>query len=107
MAHGPLAVGVIGEQIDLTYPSHYLGAGSESLAALARGEHSFLDILKEAKAPLVIVGSTVEPGVLASAAKLAQDLGAVAEGKPGFGVLHHAAARVGALDLGFVPGEGG
>ncbi len=66
----PLAVGVIGEQIDLTYPSHYLGAGSESLAALARGEHSFLDILKEAKAPLVIVGSTVEPGVLAAAAKL-------------------------------------
>ncbi len=103
----PLAVGVIGDQVDLTYPSHYLGAGAESLAALARGEHSFLDLLKEAKAPLVVVGSTVAPGVMAAAATLAQDLGAVAEGKPGFGVLHHAAARVGSLDLGFVPGEGG
>ncbi len=103
----PLAVGVIGEQIDLTYPSHYLGAGSESLAALARGEHSFLDVLKEAKAPLIVVGANVAPGVMAAAATLAQEIGATAEGKPGFGVLHHAAARVGALDLGFVPGEGG
>ncbi len=101
----PLAVGVIGEQIDLTYPSHYLGAGSESLAALARGEHSFLEILKEAQAPLVIVGANVAPGVMAAAAKLADEIGATAEGRPGFGVLHHAAARVGALDLGFVPGR--
>ena len=31
----------------------------------------------------------------------------MAEGWNGFGVLHTAAARVGALDLGFVPGEGG
>ncbi len=45
--------------------------------------------------------------VLALAAKAAQALGAVSEGWNGFGVLHTAAARVGALDLGFVPGEGG
>jgi NADH-quinone oxidoreductase subunit G len=31
----------------------------------------------------------------------------VKEGWNGFGVLHSAASRVGALDLGFVPGEGG
>jgi len=103
----PLSVGVIGEAIDLTYPSHNLGAGAESLAALARGEHSFLETLKAAQAPLVIVGADVAPGVLAAAAKLAQEIGAVADGRPGFGVLHHAAGQVGALDLGFVPGEGG
>jgi NADH-quinone oxidoreductase subunit G len=33
--------------------------------------------------------------------------GAIAEGWNGFAVLHTAAARVGALDLGFVPGSGG
>ena len=41
------------------------------------------------------------------AAKAAIALGAVNEGWNGFSVLHSAAARVGALDLGFVPGEGG
>src|SRR5262249_23945832 len=35
------------------------------------------------------------------------DLGAVKEGWNGYSVLHSAASRVGALDLGFVPGEGG
>ena len=41
------------------------------------------------------------------AAKAAIDLGAVKDGWNGYGVLHSAASRVGALDLGFVPGEGG
>ena len=45
--------------------------------------------------------------MLSLAAKAAQALGAVTDGWNGFGVLHTAASRVGALDLGFVPGEGG
>jgi NADH dehydrogenase/NADH:ubiquinone oxidoreductase subunit G len=45
--------------------------------------------------------------VLSLAAKAAEVLGAAKDGWNGFGVLHTAAARVGALDLGFVPGEGG
>jgi NADH-quinone oxidoreductase subunit G len=45
--------------------------------------------------------------VLGLAAKLAGDLKAVREDWNGFAVLHTAAARVGGLDIGFVPGEGG
>jgi NADH-quinone oxidoreductase subunit G len=45
--------------------------------------------------------------LLAAAAKLAGDVGAVKDGWNGFSVLHTAASRVGALDLGLVPGEGG
>ena len=45
--------------------------------------------------------------IAALAAKAAADLGAVKDGWNGYGVLHSAASRVGALDLGFVPGEGG
>ena len=45
--------------------------------------------------------------VLGQAAKLAQAVGAVKDGWNGFAVLHTAAARVGGLDIGFVPGEGG
>ena len=40
-------------------------------------------------------------------ASLAKAVGAFFEGWNGFGVIHSAAARVGALDLGFVPGQGG
>ena len=45
--------------------------------------------------------------VASLAAKAALDLGAVKQGWNGYCVLHSAASRVGALDLGFVPGQGG
>ena len=45
--------------------------------------------------------------VLALARELADKLGAVRADWNGFAVLHTAAARVGGLDLGLVPGEGG
>ena len=41
------------------------------------------------------------------AAKAAVAVGAIKDGWNGFSVLHTAAARVGALDIGFVPGQGG
>lgn len=108
----PLAVGLIGEAADLTYPHTYLGAGPESLADIAAGKHSFAEVLKSASRPLVIVGTgalTRPDGaaILSSAAALAKDIGAVTAEWNGFAVLQTAAARVGALDLGFVPGEGG
>src|SRR5205814_885675 len=68
--------------------------------------------LKEAKNPIVLVGAGVAArhdgaAVLALAARLATDVGAVKDGWNGFGVLHHAASRVGALDIGFAPGASG
>src|SRR5882724_6370922 len=47
------------------------------------------------------------PAVLALAAKLALDFGAVKDGWNGFGVLQDTASRVGALDIGFAGGAGG
>ena len=68
--------------------------------------------LKAAKNPMIIVGQGALKGangaaVLATAARIAADCGAVTDEWYGFAVLHTAASRVGALDLGFVPGEGG
>ncbi|MBO1021025.1 NADH-quinone oxidoreductase subunit G [Methylobacterium sp. SD274] len=108
----PLAVGLIGEAADLTYPHTYLGAGPETLADIAVGKHSFSEVLKSASRPLVIVGTgalTRPDGaaILSLAAALAKDIGAVTSEWNGFAVLQTAAARVGAHDLGFVPGEGG
>lgn len=103
---GDFKVSLIGEQVDLTYAYDYLGAGPETLA----------DLVKRAAAagerPMVLVGQGAlsrkdGAAVLSLAAKAAEVLGAVKDGWNGFGVLHTAAARVGALDLGFVPGEGG
>ncbi|KAB0539287.1 NADH-quinone oxidoreductase subunit G [Pseudochrobactrum saccharolyticum] len=109
---GGLQIGLIGEQADLRYAYNYLGAGSDTLAQVASGKDKFFDVLKNAQRPLILIGQgalTGESGeaVLAQAAALANAVGAVSEEWNGFAVLHTAAARVGALDLGFVPGEGG
>ncbi|ODN72474.1 NADH-quinone oxidoreductase chain 3 [Methylobrevis pamukkalensis] len=45
--------------------------------------------------------------MLSAAARLAVDVGAVGPDWNGFSVLHTAASRVGGLDIGCVPGEGG
>jgi NADH-quinone oxidoreductase subunit G len=100
-----LRVGVIGERVDLTYPIDYLGAGPDTLGNIA--STSFGEVLAKAERPLVIVGQGAlnrEDGlaVLAAASKLA-----VKGEWNGLSILHTAASRVGALDLGFVPGEGG
>jgi NADH-quinone oxidoreductase subunit G len=110
MGHFPIAL--IGEQAELRYDYEYLGAGADTLAAVASGKNAFRDVLAKAERPLIIIGQgalTGENGaaVLASAAKLAQDVGAINAEWNGFSVLHTAASRVGALDLGVVPGEGG
>ena len=107
---GNFPVGLIGEKADLTYKYDYLGAGAESLANLGTGK--FAEALKAAEHPLIIVGAGAlarpDGAAIASlAAKTAIEFGALKDGWNGFSVLHSAASRVGALDLGLVPGAGG
>jgi NADH-quinone oxidoreductase subunit G len=104
--------GVIGANIDLTYPTTYLGAGPRTLAEIAEGRHGFAEILRGAKAPMLILGSGAVarsdgPAIHALARQLADGFGMIRDDWNGFNLLHRAAARVGALDLGFVPGQGG
>ncbi len=109
-----IPIGLIGAEHDLTYAYDYLGAGPETLAKIADGSHPFLKTLEKAERPMLILGegALARPdgaAVLALAAKAAIAMGALkpALGWNGFNVLHHAAARVGGLDLGLVPGTGG
>jgi len=109
---GPLPIGVIGDFGDLRYDYEALGAGPETLKDLADGNGKFFQALKKAERPLIIVGQGAlaradGAAVLGQAAKLAMAVGAVGAEWNGFAVLHNAAARVGGLDIGFVPGEGG
>lgn len=107
---GGFPIAVIGEAGELRYDYEYLGAGTDTLTDLVKGSGSFLEKLKLAKNPMIIVGQgalTREDGaaILADAAKLAGNIGAVSEAWNGFCVLHTAASRVGGLDLGFVPAD--
>jgi NADH-quinone oxidoreductase subunit G len=107
---GAFPVGLIGEKADLTYAYDYLGAGPESLANLAKSK--FAEALKAAEHPLILIGAGAlaradGAAVAALAAKTALEFGAVKDGWNGFSVLHTAASRVAAFDLGLVPGAGG
>ncbi|MBX9777993.1 MAG: NADH-quinone oxidoreductase subunit NuoG, partial [Xanthobacteraceae bacterium] len=109
---GNYPIGVIGERANLTYQYDYLGQGPETLTDVAAGKHAFADVLKNAQHPLIILGAgaLARPdgaAIMALAAKAAQSVGAIKDGWNGFSVLHTAASRVGALDLGFVPASGG
>ncbi len=103
---GALKVGVIGEAHDLTYDYEHLGAGPAALGALSKSKGEFLKALKAAKAPAIIVGAGAL-GRADSAAVLQAAAGVAKTYSMAWNVLHTAASRVGGLDLGFVPGEGG
>jgi NADH-quinone oxidoreductase subunit G len=102
---GGVKISVIGERADLTYDYEYFGAGPETLANYKAGRD-------KPKKPLWILGQGAlarkdGEGVLAAFMKAAISAGAIADGWNGVSILHTAASRVGALDLGAVPGEGG
>ena len=116
---GPLKIANIGPAVDLTYPVEQLGTAITTLEAIANGSHAFAQVLKDAKRPMIILGSGATTradgaAVMALAAKIARDSGMIgpagshAEGGwNGFNILHAAASRVAALDLGFLPRDGG
>ncbi|HEY1797905.1 MAG TPA: NADH-quinone oxidoreductase subunit NuoG [Stellaceae bacterium] len=94
---GGFKAAAIGPRFDATFPIEWLGSFDKAGA--------FLD---GAKAGMVIVGqgALARPdgaAILAAARALAP----VSAEWNGFNVLHRAAARVGGLDIGFLPGPGG
>jgi NADH-quinone oxidoreductase subunit G len=103
---GDLKIGVIGEKADLTYAYTYLGAGPETLATFVKHDRAKL------KKQIWLIGQSAlarpdGQAVLSMFAKAAISVGGLADGWNGFSMLHTAASRVGALDLGAVPGKGG
>ena len=109
---GGLRAAAIGPVLDLTFPVEMLGEGGDTLNALMVGEHPWASVLRDAKNPMIVVGqgALARPDgarVLGAARRIAESCGLVREDWNGFNVLHHAAAQVGGLDLGFVPGPGG
>ncbi len=116
---GKIRIANVGAPCDLTYPVEQLGETVDVLEQLAAGNHPFAEVLKSAKRPMLVLGpgAAARPdgaALLKLAVKIAGETGmigppgrAVDGGWNGFNILHTAASRVAALDLGFVPGENG
>jgi NADH-quinone oxidoreductase subunit G len=112
-ALGRFAVGRIGwAGVDLTYPHAHLGEGPAAIQAVIEGDTGFAATFKAAKNPMVLVGRGAlarddGAAVLAAAWRVAAAADALRADWHGFNVLHHFGGQVGALELGFLPGEGG
>jgi NADH-quinone oxidoreductase subunit G len=106
---GGFSAGLIGEAVDITYEYDHVGDGPAGLRAMMEGTQGFAEVLDAAKKPMIVVGMGAlrrGPGVLAACWEMAKKFGGLTADWHGFNVLHTAAARVGAMDLGFLPGAG-
>jgi len=105
-----LSIGRIGAAADVTYPVDEFGDDASLVQKALGGRHAISKALKAAKKPMIVVGQGAlarEDG--AAILKASRDLAdkyCVSDGWNGFNVLHAAASRVGALDLGLAS-EGG
>ena len=109
---GGLRVLRVGPPADLTFPVEEVGSAPEVLATIAAGTHPTARTLRDSERPMLILGqgALARPdgaAVLVTTRRIAESYGMVTDDWNGFNVLHTAAARVGGLDVGFVPDEGG
>lgn len=111
---GTFPIAAVGEPIDLTYPVTWLGNSSAILEELATGEGAFAQALSAAQFPMIILGMGVlqRPDAQAILSLIQKMIVRYQIVKPveswnGYNVLHTAAARVGGLDLGFLPQKNG
>jgi NADH-quinone oxidoreductase subunit G len=101
----------IGPEDDLTYKVEQLGDSAKVLQDILDGKNDFADVLKNAERPMIILGQgALNRDDSLAIIKLAHDIcekyGGVTDEWNGFNVLHTAASRVAAIDLGLVTDGG-
>ena len=111
---GETKIGLIGEKVDLTYKYSFLGNTPYLLESLLEKTSKFGKVIKSANYPMLILGQGAlirndSDAILALARRVADENGMIKKEQSwnGFNVLHTAAARVGALELGFYPKKNG
>jgi NADH-quinone oxidoreductase subunit G len=88
----------IGPEVDLTYKLEWLG---DDLSLIGKLPDQVVQAFDGATRPLVIVGPGALKNGFGAALALVEPIKLVRDGWNGFGVIHTAAARMGALMLGF------
>ncbi|PVG03972.1 putative NADH dehydrogenase 78K chain precursor [Serendipita vermifera] len=108
--HRDFEVGLIGEKVDTTYGYDHLGEGAQAVLDFVAGKGAFAEKFKNAKKPMIIVGSAVSEhadggAVFKALSKYVQANKAklLTPEWNGFNVLHRAASHAAAYDIGFVP----
>ena len=109
---GGLKVGVIGPKVESTYKYDYLGAGPATLREIFDGSLGFAQVLAAAERPMILLGSGAVArddgaAVFGLARQVAEKNSMIRDNWNGFNILHRAASRVGGMDIGFLPGDGG
>lgn len=112
LAGGLKEIALVGEEYNLTYPHQYLGNDTKIIEELAKGKGDFFKSLASAERPLIIVGSGAsarEDGdkILKLVSEIGLKAKIIKDGWNGWNILHTAASRVGGLDIGLLPAEGG
>ncbi len=107
-----LKIAVVGTDYDLSYPYVHAGDQATTLKEIADGSHAICKDLNQAQRPMIIIGQGAlnrrdSREILRLSQEIAEKYKMIQDGWNGFNVLHYAAGRVGALDLGFVPEQNG
>lgn len=109
---GNFEVGLIGEKVPLTYPYMHISEEPDVLMDILNGKGEWAERLKNSQNPMVVLGASAlmhsdGKAIQEYALCIAKKYGGIREDWLGYNILHWAASRVGALDLGFIPEEKG
>jgi NADH-quinone oxidoreductase subunit G len=109
---GDYDVYTIGCASNFIYEIKDLGDKSRIIDQILSGKHKICKEFAKAKKPMMIIGYGALKGeegrvILAKLAEIANEYNFINKDWNGFNILHRSASTVGALDIGFVPGENG
>lgn len=101
----------VGPEVDLSYKVEQLGDNAAVLQDILDGKNDFAEALNAAEKPMIILGQGAlnrddSPAIIKLAHDIAEKYGLVSSDWNGFNVLHTAASRVAALDMGLVSDGG-
>lgn len=101
----------VGTEVDLSYKVEQLGSSAKVLQDILDGKNGFAETLKAAEKPMLILGQGAlnrddSPAIIKLAHDIADKYGLISGDWNGFNVLHTAASRVAALDMGLVTDGG-
>ena len=106
------SIGLLGNKVDLNYNYNFLGDDPAIIYDLISGKNPFSKNLSKMDNPLMIIGQGALKGdkgenYLNLCIELAHKYNFLKDDWNGFNVLHTAASRPGAMEIGFLPGEKG
>ena len=106
------SIGLLGNKSELNYNYDYLGDDPSIIYDLINNNNPFCKKLSEMNKPIMIIGQGALKGdegedYLNLCIELANNYNFLNNHWNGFNVLHTAASRPGAMEIGFLPGEGG